>query len=150
MISIKKALLIFLIAMPNFVIANPMKGIKEVGIVIEKLDDDAKRCNITEGYLDAAIRVRLSSSSLKVVSMDRMPPAFIYVAITVLDDKDFCIGSVSTSFNKYINSERAIGNFWELTELLNIRRINFQNRVGDVVDRNATQFLGAWLKANQN
>ena len=151
MISIKRFLLItLLLTISNFAIANPMKGVKEVGILIESLDEEAKRCNITESFLEATVRVRLSNSNIKVVSMDRTPFTYIYLNVNILDDKDFCVAAVTLSFNKYIATEKGTGSFWNVTELLSIRKINFQKRLGDSIDNHTKQFIGAWLKANQN
>lgn len=150
MISIRNVLSIFLITVAGLAIASPMKGVKEVGILIEELDSSAKACNITEDYLDAAVRIRLSNSRLKMVPMDKLPDAYIYVQLTIIDDKTHCVASLNISFNKYIQSERAAGNFWRRTELLVFRKSNFQNSLRDAIDNHITQFLGAWLKSNQN
>lgn len=150
MITLKKAFVITLLLASNFSIAEPLKGVKEVGILIESLDDDARKCNITESLLESSLRIRLANSNLKIVSMDRFPNGYLYVNVNTLDDKDFCIAAVSTSFNKYISSERGTGNFWSSTELLSIRKINISKRIGETIDNQAKLFLGAWLKANQN
>ena len=150
MITFKKAFLITLLLTSNFSIAEPLKGIKEVGILIESLDDEARRCNISESLLESSLRIRLANSSIKIVSMDKYPNGYLYVNVNILENNDFCIAAVSTSFNKYISSERGTGNFWNTTELLSIRKINIQKRLGDTIDNQAKLFLGAWLKANQN
>jgi hypothetical protein len=150
MIPIRNLLSIILMTASGFAIANPMKGIKEVGILIEDLDSSAKICNVTEDYLDAVTRLRLSNSPMKMVSMDKLPDAYIYVQLTVLDNTTDCIASLNISFNKYIRSERAVGNFWRRSELLFFRKSNFQNSVRNAIDNHITEFLGAWLKANPN
>jgi len=152
MISVKRFLLLALfLTTCNFALANTLKGVKEVGILIEDLNDEARKCNITASYLDTAIRVPLSNSSIKIISLEKIPSAgYIYVDVTVIDDKDFCIGSVITTFNKYVHSERDTGKFWTKTGLLSIRKINFQKRLGDELEMHTKEFIGAWLKANQN
>jgi hypothetical protein len=150
MIPVKFFFIALLVTTCNFALANSLKGVKEISILIEPLDEDAKRCNITESFLEATVRVRLSNSNIKVVSMERMPFAFIYLNVDILEDQDFCIAAVTLSFNKYITTEKETGSFWNVTQLLSIRKINVQKRLSDSIDILTKQFLSAWLKANQN
>ena len=146
---LKHAFLLMLVMTWNFSIANPLKGIKEIGILVESLHDDAEKCNVSKNYIESSLRIALSSSTLKIVSTD-IADSYIYVNTNIIYQTKFCVASIETSFEKYAVSERKIGTFWRKSGLLiNGNNHNMQKRVGDTTDSHTKQFIGAWLKANQ-
>jgi hypothetical protein len=144
-----KYILIYFFVTWNYAFANPLIGVKEIGILIEELDKNAIACNLSSSYIDASLRIPLSNSKIKIVDIEKIPDTYIYVRLTVIDDKDFCIASVVTSFNKWIVSEKSYGEFWRRSEVISFRKIVFQKTVGDILDSHAKQFIGSWLKENQ-
>lgn len=134
----------------SFASAGALKGVREVDILIEELDEDAAECNITEDLLDASVRIALSNSRIRIVKQGSPLDSYIYVVPTVLDDENFCVVNIEVSFKKYISSERDIGAFWTKSQLMSLRKINVSTRVAANVELMTKQFISAWLKANQN
>jgi hypothetical protein len=142
-------LIFWMLTMQNFAYADALKGIKEVGILIENIDEDAIRCNISKDLLDASIRLPLANSKLKVIDIGKIPDNYLYVNINVMDFSNLCVGNIQVSLNKYVTSEEAYGQFWRKTEIMSFRKIEFSRKVGESVEAFTKQFISAWLKANQ-
>jgi hypothetical protein len=145
-------LLIFtsLLAVTNFASASALIDVREIGILIEQLDEDAFKCEVTEDLLDASVRVPLSNSRIKIGTQTSLSDGYIYVVATVLNDGNFCILNLSVSFQKYVPSERDTGEFWSKGQIMSIRKINVTKNLAATVELMTKQFISAWLKANQN
>ncbi len=147
--KIKVILILLILIMQNFAYADALKGIKEVGILIENIDEEAIRCNISKDLLDASIRLPIANSKLKIIDIEKIPDNYLYVNINVMDFSNLCVGSIQISLNKYVSSEEAYGQFWRKTEIMSFRKIEFSREVGKSVEAFTKQFISAWLKANQ-
>jgi hypothetical protein len=75
-----------------------LTGIKQIALRIEKLDDDNKKCGITEALLSQSVTNPLSNSRIQIV-----PPAsdgvsvspYLYVyTITVMPNNSYCVTSL--------------------------------------------------------
>lgn len=149
MINLQKIFLISLMLSCSQVSANSFKGIKEVGILIENLDEDATKCNMTEDFLDAAVRLPISNSKIRVVDMNKFPSAYIYVKLIIIREQEMCTAYIRVALNKYIPGENT-GEFWNKDGLLIYRKVNFQQKIGEQLESFTKQLISAWLKANQN
>src|SRR5262245_43547476 len=80
-----------------------MRGISALRIVIERLDEDARACNVTEAALDAAVRLPVSNSRLPVSDLgpgQQVP--WSYVAVTVIRmSNGLCVASYDVSIKRY-------------------------------------------------
>jgi hypothetical protein len=143
-------LLIFasLLAVTNFASASALKNVKEIAILIEELDEDASKCEVTEDLLDASVRVPLSNSRIKIGKQPSLSDGYIYVVANVLNDGNFCIVNLSVSFQKYVPSERDTGEFWSKSQIMSLRKINVSKGVATYAELMTKQFISAWLKVN--
>lgn len=128
-----------------------LRGVTALKIVIEDLDEDNAACGVTEDALDAAVRLPLSSASLRVRS-DVLP--YIYVRVTSLRILDFdgCVTSVSVRFSRPmwaapVDGLQSPAVVWDKGTLLTGRRHSMSKRVNDTVEGLTKQFAAAVLKA---
>lgn len=71
--------------------AGPLYGITEVKIHVGALDPDARECNIAKESLDAAARLPLDRSRLKLVDTAR---ATVSILVNPLNDSGRCVANV--------------------------------------------------------
>jgi len=145
---LKLLFVICLLSSSGFASGQALKGVREVAIVIENLDDDATKCLISKDLLDASVRLPLSNSKIKIVSRELYPNAYVYANVNILTRGDLCIGSIEFSFNKYSNSEKEVGTFWTKETLLSRGKADFSRDVSQIIESYAKQLISAWLQAN--
>ena len=144
-----KMFLAFLLSFFTFsVFASALKGVKETTIVIERLDEDHVKCGITENMIDAAVRIPISNSRLKITN--RQTSGFIYVNVGALSFENFCVVSIQLTYAKFIISENESGRFWFKSHLMSWNRNDIGLRVTDRLEALTKELIAAWLKANQN
>lgn len=145
----KNLLIIFsFLTLAPLAVAQPMQGMRDVGLVIERLDEEAIRCNITTDLIDASVRVLLANSRIRLVRNESALNPYLYVRATVFEASGNCIIAVEMTFNKYVQSERAVGAFWNKGDLMTRRSINSASAVADSIERMTKQFIAAWLREN--
>jgi hypothetical protein len=132
--------------------AAPLEGVITVGIVIEELREDAALCNVSKDALDAAVRLPLSTSRLKVTNEYRYP-YYLYVNVNVMRlPNGVCIANVDISFIRPVELLLADGlvdgSVWSKGSLLSGPSSEFGGRVDGVVEGYTKQFIAAWLKDN--
>jgi hypothetical protein len=132
----------------NFVFADALRGVKEVGIIIAELDEDARKCNVTKDHLDASVRIPLSNSRVRVV---KVATSAMFVTLTVMALSDnSCVANLNLEFVKYIPSEQMEGEFWSKSSIYIYDKRNFQQIIGERLESFTKQFVSAWLKSNSN
>lgn len=141
--------LLAVITVPS-VSASSLKGVKEIGIVVETPESEDLRCGITKSILDAAVRVPLSNSRLVVT--ERLTRGYIYVNVNSLDLglQNFCAVRIGLSFNKFITSESQTGRFVNYGTMLVWNKNDMASKASSVLDGFTKEFLAEWLKANSN
>jgi hypothetical protein len=125
-----------------------LKGLVSTGIVVEDLDDEeARKCNISEASLDAAIRLPLSASRLTV---DSSSSAYAYVNVTVLRvESGLCVASVRVQLSRWVEEFRTTAVVWDRGRLMGGSPATFESRVLNGVEGSTKLLIAAWLKANQ-
>ena len=127
-----------------------LRGITSVGILVEGLDGDAQKCGITEDALDAAVRLPLSNSRIKV-NNGNLKLEYLYVNVKVVNatnDYSRCAADISLAFTKYVQSERDHGVFWEKSSIVIGPSAYVSRSANEHLEGFTKQFVAAWLKAN--
>jgi hypothetical protein len=133
-----------------------LRGLQDVSILVEDLDDDAKQCGITESALDAAVRLPVSASRLKIAKdfgegTDR---SYVYVVVITVRPADICIASVSVSLRRTVllqtppESRFQGASTWEKSSVMTGPAYSFGKRVSDNVEGFTKELIAAWLKQN--
>jgi hypothetical protein len=115
--------------------------------VIENLSDNAAKCHISKEMLDAAVRIPLSNSKLKITNFGESQ-GYIYVKLGLLPVNNFCSGAIHVSFNKFSQSEKEMGEFWSTGVIFHTNKNDIRKSVSDDVESFVKEFIAAWLKAN--
>ncbi len=133
-----------------------LKYLPELEIDIESPSDSEMKCNITKGGLDAAMRIPLDSSRVRVLASDPQlsNAAKLRVDTLVLAETnvDFCTGSVELALYRLVSiadsDVAAFAPVWSAKAVISGSPHDFGKRVNDMVRELTGQFLGAWIKAN--
>jgi hypothetical protein len=99
--------------------------------------------------LDAAVRIPLSNSKLRVTNVSNTM-SYLYVKVALLQINNSCAGSILVSFNKYSKSENDTGEFWNKSMIIYDNKNSIRKSISDDVESFAKEFIAAWLKANPN
>jgi hypothetical protein len=129
--------------------AEAMRGVQNIAILIENLSDDTVKCNVSKDMLDAAVRIPLSNSKLRVTNVSNTM-SYLYVKVALLQINNSCAGSILLSFNKYSKSENDTGEFWNKSMIIYDNKNSISKSISDDVESFAKEFIAAWLKANPN
>ena len=81
---------------------DPLKGLSEIDIVVERLESDAEECGIREEALRLAAARPLLDGGIRVV--DKIQSAHIYVIVSVLTTSSGCVASVFVLLQDYVNA----------------------------------------------
>ena len=126
--------------------ADSLTGVREIDIVIEDLDADARNCGISNDLIDASIRIPISNSKIKLVNSQSSP--YLYANVNAFSQGAYCVLSMRLEFSKYAISEKQVGTFWRKGQVAVWERNNAGRRVANEFESYAKQFIAAWLKAN--
>ena len=130
------------------VFASALKGVAETSIVIEELDEDHVKCGITENMIDAAVRIPISNSKLKITN--RRSSGMIYVNVGAISMGNNCVVAIQLTYAKFIASENDLGRFWFKSRLLSWNRNDVGLRVTNWLEASTKELIAEWLKVNQN
>lgn len=141
-----------------------LRGIANVRLVVEDLDDDARACGISKDALDAAMRIPLSNTSLLKAPnsvnayLDAIAPSlvpFLYSYVLVVRPAPGqCVGSVTVSLHRTLKftvdgrDDYQSVTIWSKGSMLGGEPAGFGKRVADSVEGKTKQFIGAWLRSN--
>jgi hypothetical protein len=131
-----------------------LTGLTSVAILIEKLPDDAKPCGITLAALDAAVRLPLAASRLRVASNNEAATDFadVYVVVNVQRQGVDCVANVSVALNRTVDlvtpKYRVLADTWSNGSLITGPSYSFGKRVSDEVEGYTKQLIAQWLKDN--
>ncbi len=134
----------------SILMAGDLRGVKEVGILIEELDLDATKCNLSKDMIDASIRLPLSNSQIRIVKISDLPDSYLYAYFIVIDSGVTCSLYVELSYQKFVNIEKGYGQFWRKNLLLIRNKSSTAKSVSDNLEAFTKQFISAWLQANTN
>ena len=121
-----------------------LKGLGSVEVAVGKLDEDARKCGVSEDSLDAAIRLPLSASQLPINSGSL---AFVHVALNVIRPMGgVCVASVQVRLFRYSEEFRAVVAAWHRDELMTGSAATFGSRVNASVEELTKVLIASWLK----
>lgn len=145
----------------SFTLTSPMyaqevkkglSGIQSVKILIEDLDSDAKTCGLSTGGLDAAVRLPVDASRLRINPSAVGTYIYVNVIAVYLKALDACVAQVDVELNRPLtlpNSDTfVIAAVWNDGVLLTGEKISFPSRVYVAVTDKTKQLIGAWITAN--
>jgi hypothetical protein len=130
---------------------NNFKGVSAVSIVVENLrEPQANRCNVTQSGLDAAVRVLVDQSRLR---LDERSHSNIYVNVNISPVTAFCLANVAVSLNRTLSipgtSQLVYGaQVWDGETLISGEASGFGQRVYQFVSTHTRELLSQWIKAN--
>ena len=142
--NIKYILVALLLANISTLQASALRGIKEVGILIEVLHEDAVKCGITKGMIDAAIRVPLSNSKLRIT--ERLNSGVVYADVNTILIQNTCAVSLRLSYLKFVASENDSGQFWNRSMLLLHSRHEIVMKTSNQLELYTKEFISEWLR----
>lgn len=74
-----------LILFEGFSSAQEVTGVRRTGVLVEPLNDNSELCGVTEGALDAAVRLPMAQiSRLTVGAPDPTVTSYIYVNVNLM------------------------------------------------------------------
>lgn len=116
-------------------------------IVIEELDDDAAKCGITAGGLDAAVRLPVSTvPQLRVVSTGSGLP-YIYVNVNALTmGSGSCAASYEVHLRRWSSEFQRFVSVWNKGGMMSGPASSFGSRNRQNIEDLTKEFLAAWLK----
>ena len=142
---------VFLFLTVGIASASALNGAREIRIIIERLDEDAAKCGISESLIDAAIRLPLSNSRINIT--ERPGQGFIYANLNIIDLAPIGLGSqcavnLHLEFRRYSLQFDQTGGFWRrgVTFVWNKNTLNRQ--VSSSIELYTKEFIAEWLKAN--
>lgn len=133
---------------------NALKGIDTLGdLVIETLSPDAQRCGITPAGIDAAMRVTLDPSRLRIASSNTAAFPWLYARVSVIRRADgSCVAAVDLSLHRIVTipatGDLVAAQVWDSGSLLTGGQVDFESRIPAQIRSLTQEFLAAWIKAN--
>ena len=124
---------------------------------MEDLSDDAAKCNVTKGGLDAAARLPLDASRLRI---DPDAGPYVSVAVTVTDGFDRsapsgagCVATLDVGLRRTLaipgTNQLVFGaTAWGRDALLTGPSSGFGQRVNQYVTDFTKELIAEWIKAN--
>ena len=140
-----------LVATPAQAQDNKFVGVSEVKILVEDLDDGAEKCNVTKGGLDAAARLPLDASRLRI---DPVASSRVYVRVTALSTSSgLCAAFVSVALKRPLaipgTNQLVFGAaVWDVGTILTGPSSDFGQRVNQDVGDFTKELIAEWIKAN--
>lgn len=149
--KLRKLIVVTFALFSSFVVsADVLRGVNDLKIVVNDLNETALRCNLTSDMIDASIRLPLSNSKIKILKEDDSSDSMLYAYVVSFDSGAMCQIYVELSYVKYIHWEKSFGVFWRKNVLLSYRKTNVIRSVGEEFEAFTKQFVSSWLKANPN
>jgi len=139
-----------LVATPAQAQDNNFVGVSEVNIVVEDLADAAAKCNVSKGGLDAAVRLPLDASRLRI---NPHALSYVYVNVSALWEPRGCAASVQVELKRSLaipgTTQWVYGaSVWDKGTILT----GTSSYVGKGVNQSVTDFtkelIAEWIKAN--
>ena len=133
-------------------LSNEFVGVSAVGLLVESFDhpDEAARCNVSQGGLDAAARLPLDASRLRITSS---LATYVYVNVNVMFWNNSCVASVRVALERDLtipNTQSYIfgASVWFRQSLIIGPPSDFGSRVNQSITGYTQQLIAEWTKAN--
>ncbi len=130
-----------------------LTGLQAARIVVEDLDEDARLCGVTRESVDAAARIPLSGSRLRVDNGDIGP--YFYVQVTVLRSGNFCMAAINLALTRPVwlrpgaqTQDLVMARVWNRGGVISGGEANFGRRVMNDIEGYTKLFIASWLREN--
>ena len=139
-----------LVATPAQAQDNTFVGVSEVSIFVEDLGDGEAKCNVTKGGLDAAVRLPLDASRLRI---NPAAVPYVYVVVVALWVPSGCAGHVRVALDRVVaipgTNQLVYGaSVWGRGTLLMGPSSGFGQGVNQYVTDFTKELIAEWIKAN--
>jgi hypothetical protein len=130
-----------------------LKGYTEIAIKVGSLDDAARSCGISVDALDAAMRLPLANSRIKV-SQQSVGTLTAEVTALQVQPSQGCVGSVAVMFSRPFfdgrppNASIVFGITFAKESLITGDPGYVSRSAEQLVESFTKQFIAAWLKDN--
>jgi hypothetical protein len=123
-----------------------LRGLSGVEILVEGLDEEAARpCNVSKDALDAAVRLPLANSQLRVLA--KASP-YVYVNVTVMRVNGGCAATYKVSVRRWSTEFLDYVVVWNRGGMLSGPAYDFGVRTSSGVEELTKMLIAAWLQAN--
>ena len=118
---------------------------------MEPIDEEARQCGISDDGLDAAVRIPVSNTQLRVATDS---PFLLYVQTTSRKGKADCTTMVQVSalrsawFSPDSGAKSGMVAVWTKSTLLTGAASTHARRTYEAIEGLTKQFVGAWLREN--
>jgi len=134
--------------------APGLSGIAAIQLALEPVDDEARQCGLSDDGLDAAVRIPVSNTQLRVVAES---PSLLYVQTTSAARKGTsdCTTMVQVSllrpawFAPSADAKSGMVAVWHKGTLLSGAAATHGRRTYEAIENLTKQFVGAWLRENR-
>jgi hypothetical protein len=127
--------------------SRALTGLPQINILVEDLDSDARACNISSDALDAAARLPLANSRIRVSSS---ATAYLYINVNVISlGSGLCIASITVKVQRFATEFFTLVTVWDKGQILSGRASEFGSRISRNVEDVTKMFIAAWLKENE-
>ena len=151
--------IVALAALPCAAFADPspeeLRGVKNVGVMVEDLPAGADRCDVTKTMLESAARRVIDSTGLHIAAKQDSD-GYLYVNVNVIYAKpiDYCAFSVALRFNTFGDARTRYGEgyfemtLFDRTAVGIFRRYRAAHEIDNVVGQLVKDFVETWSRAN--
>jgi hypothetical protein len=136
--------------------AQKLQGLKEVRIVVEELDEEAKRAGLTPDKLEsiALIALRRDLPSVKVVQTHA--DDWLYVRVSVIGQATGYVAAVETQLYRSVFivqgdgklSEWVSAAVWETSSLLTSSAVGTEQMIQNAMNNHLTKLIADYYKQN--
>jgi len=135
---------------------DSLKGLSKIKLLVERPDDTARSCGVTEELITAAFMDSASSSALRV-TYDAVDP-FFYIQINVIDLKNgMCVSDVTLQLlarqlikPEFSGDARYVTMvYWSESTLAASAQYEHAEMVKNAIESNTTKFITKWNSDNK-
>ncbi len=135
---------------------SPLRGLKQIAVLIDGLDADADRCGITESLISDAFSAKAQRAGLDVVTGASHPR--FYVQINTLEGDDgLCITAVKAQAYNYqkVQLEYADTPTYATVELWTTGTVSYSSperharQIKKTIEGMTDKFIAKWTEANE-
>jgi pyocin large subunit-like protein len=134
-----------------------LRGITEVGIMVDHLDEDTRTCGITEDLVKSTIEHTLKKNIPVTITDVFQSNADVYIKITTnyIAQVDVCLSSIEMEIKKLVgledgnNTVTGLVTIWSAGNLSSGSRPNYPRWFQENLSKGLTQLSSDWLLQNQ-
>ena len=135
-------------------VAQSLRGLKTVTILVEALSQDEADCGVTTDALRTAVEYVLQQSRLRTVNNVGDGQGYLYLQVSALPSSQVCAGSITMSFRTVVQGNTPYGQIQNIVEVYSKNTVllgptgNFGKLVNEQVETLTKMFVVVWAKDN--